>query len=592
MNLIAAVRNAFRLLSESHEDIDYVHVVVAQRTIRETSQVSPVAQYMSFLLNHVAEQLLVGEGAGVSLAKRLHSQGQLAFSTGLGDKNAGLIAADFVCCLGRSGRKSVVSTSLHFCYPDEDALLGDYNAFHARQSVEFLKNKYYGSYLEFSCRYFPMKDGEPDIKQMLDALKREADQEVLQRELPSLLSVIHQWSKNRTSAPNMLSVATRVAEHLVEVARRYSINSCASIQRHWLNFHIQALAELSACYNHNGAVGPQLIAEEQLAELLSKRGKDTGMDATQRQSLLIDVRNRNLNCLFNDYRFEEAYCLAEELSATRQQMVPAGEPDQLLGQILGSHGQACAFMARSDPTWHENAIELFNQSLNHFAAGSHQEEMSHNFLVTAAWQAGRWDAAVKYLFPEIGDGFTPDNAISVLSNRLSLPSPENRAFDVVNCLRLVAAYCQFTNCRPVDIDILNNLELTARRVGTDHPYEQWLKWLGIIHLQCNRLTKAESCFVAAKAVCVSHEFTMQTIGNSIELLRVVTNRINESGKASKLYEQQFIRELEKLRTHSLSFDTYIRNSKVLEMLASRTEKWQDDSRTLWYLYTLLPFGYA
>jgi len=592
MNLIAAIRYAFQLMSEFHEHIDHVQVVVAQRTIAETSQVNSVKQYMTFLMAYVTKQLLVGEGAGVALAKRLHLAEQLEFSTGLGDRNAGLIAADFVCCLGRNGRKAVGNSNLYFCHPDEDALLGDYNAFHARQAVEFIRNKYYGSCLDFSCRYFPLNEGEPDIKPLLDALKRETDQDVLQRELPSLLSVIHQLSKNRTSAPNMLLVATRVAQHLVEIAKRYSIDSNASIQRQWLNFHIQVLAELSACYNHTGSVGPQLIAEEQMAELLSKRGKDSGMDAIQRQSLLMDVRNRNINLLFNDYRFEEAYCLAEELSASRRQMVPVGEADELLGQILGSHAQACAFLARSDPTWYENAIELFNQSLNHFAAGSHQEEMSHNFLVTAAWQAGRWDAAVKYIAPEIESGFTPDNAIAVLSNRLALTSPEHRAFDVVNCLRLVAAYCEFTNCHPPDMEILNNLELLAKRIGTDHPYEQWLKWIGIIHIQRRNFTKAENCFEAAKAVCVSHKFTMQTIGNSIELLRVVTNRIKESGKTSKTHEQHYIKELDKLRTQSLSFDAYIRKSNVLDMFGSRTEDWRNDSKSLWFLYTLLPFSYA
>ena len=299
MNLIAALRNAFDLMGEFQEDIDYVQVVIAQRTIGETSQVSSVYQYMSFLLAHVKKQILVGEGAGVALAQRLHLGGQLEFLTGLGDRDAGLIAADFVCCLGRGGRKAGEDTRLHFCYPDVGTLLGDYNAFHARQAGEFLKNKYYGSCLEFLCRYFPLNDGVPDIKQLMDALKREADQVVLQRELPSLLSVIHQLAKSRTSEPHMLSVATQVAEHLVEIAKRYSIDSGAPIQRQWLNFHTQLLAELSACYNHTGAVGPQLKAEEQLAELLSKRGKDTGIDATQRQSLLISVRNQNLNCLFN-----------------------------------------------------------------------------------------------------------------------------------------------------------------------------------------------------------------------------------------------------------------------------------------------------
>ena len=44
MNLIAAVRSAFQKLSESHEDIDYIQVVIAQRTIGETSKIGTVEQ--------------------------------------------------------------------------------------------------------------------------------------------------------------------------------------------------------------------------------------------------------------------------------------------------------------------------------------------------------------------------------------------------------------------------------------------------------------------------------------------------------------------------------------------------------------------
>lgn len=589
MNLIAALRNAFQLLGVSHEDVDYVQVVVAQRTIGETSKIGTVQQYMSSLLAYVTEQLIVGDGPGVALAKRIHSNGQLDFLTGLGDQNAGLIAADFVCCLGRSGRKPVGDSSLHLCQPNAEALLGDYKAFHERQTQEFLKNKYYGSCLEFLCRYFPAKDGHPDVERLVGELKRETDQQVLQRELPALLSVIHQLSKNRTLAPNMLAVAIRVAERLVEIATKYSVDSnSAGVQRHWLNFHIQALAELSACYSHTGSVGPQQKAEEQLSALLSKRGKDTGMDATQRQSLLIDVRNRNLNLLFNDYRFEEAYGLAEELSEVRSQMIPKYEADELLGQILGSHGQSCAFMAKSDPAWFENAIELFTKSQSHFAAGSHQEDMSRNFLSTTAWQAGHYDDAVRYLIPTIGLNFTPEDAMEAISIRLSESSPESRAFEVVNCLRIAAAYSQSDTCPRLAIKIRNDLESTARRIGTDHPYEQWLKWLGILHLQCEEISRAESCFTAAKEICMKGEFTMQTIGNSIALLQAAIHRIQDSVK--KTNEQKFNLDMKKLRTQSIEFDTYIRKSLILERFDRLNRTYE--KTLLWNLYTYLPFAYA
>ncbi len=593
MNLITALRYAFKVLGESNKLIEYIEIVIAQRTINETSRAGTTGNYMASLLDYVKQQLLIGEGDGVTLAKGLNSKNQLDLSTGLGDKNDGLIAADFICCLGRNRKKPKESGELIICNPNQEALLGDYKAFHARQAEVLIKNKYYGSCLDFLCRYFPLSNGSPNIKQLLDALKQETDQDVLQRELPALLSVIHQFSKNRNIAPNMLLAAIQVSELLVEIADGYtSFNSSASIQRQWLNFNIQLLAELSACYNHTGTVGPQLIAEERLTELILKRGKDTGMDATQRQSLLIDVRNRNLNNLFNDYRFEEAYYLAEELSTDRRKMIPAGEADELLGQILGSHGQSCAFMARLDPTWAVSAIELFEQSLENFSAGSHQEDMSRNFLATAAWQAGRLDAAVKYMFPEIGEIFTPEDAIEFISKRLSQPLPEKRAFAVVNCLRIAAAYVEVHKTRCIDLNLRNQLEATAKRIGTDHPYEQWLKWLGIMHLQCEKFTEAELCFSAAKEVCSSHDFTMKTIGSSINLLSIVTKRIEKSDKTSLANEQIYLKDLKSLREQSASFDTYISNTKVIETLANRKLDLQVDRKIFWDLCTFLPFSYA
>jgi hypothetical protein len=593
MNLIAALRKAFQLLGETPVDIDSVQVVIAQRTIGETSKISTVEQYMSHLLTYVKEQLLIGEGVGVGLANRLCKNGRLDFSTGLGDQNAGLIAADFVCCLGRSGRKPVSDGRLVICQTNEEALLGDYKAFHERQAQVFLKNKYYGSCLEFLCRYFPSKDGHPEVDGLITELKRETDQQVLQRELSALLSIIHQLSKNRTRAPNMLAVAIRVAERLVEIAVKYSVEpNNAGVQRHWLNFHIQALAELSACYSHTGSVGPQKEAEEQLNLLLSKRGKDTGMDATQRQSLLIDVRNRNINHLFNDYRFDEAYELAEELYATRKRLVPDGESDELLGQILGSHGQSCAFMAKLDPTWVESALELFEKSLDHFAVGSYQEDMSRNFLATTAWQAGRLDDAVKYMIPEIGIEFTQEEAIRSISVRLSGLNPENRAFEVVNLLRIAAAYSQKTKSNYLDIDLRNNLELTAKRIGTDHPYEHWLKWLGIMHIQNDDIAKAENCFMAAKEICMKSDFTMKTIGSSIAALLVVTERIKRVGRGGDANEQQFYSDLKNLRTQSSSFDAYIRKTLILEEINNQDKNWKFDQDLLWKVYTFLPFAYS
>ncbi len=196
------------------------------------------------------------------------------------------------------------------------------------------------------------------------------------------------------------------------------------------------------------------------------------------------------------------------------------------------------------------------------------------------------------MMPEIGLHFTAADAIDALSKRLSLPAPEKRAFDVVNCLRIAAAYFYATEDHSLDLDLRISLESTARLLGTDHPYEQWLKWLGIIHLQCKKFTEAENCFAAAKSICNNHEFTMKTIGASIELLRVLTKRIKNPGKINSTNEKYFYEELKKLREQSVSFDAYISKSKILDALPNRQQDQRAGSKTLWHLYTFLPFSYS
>ncbi len=136
IHLITAIRKAFELLSEANGlGVHHVSVVVAQRTIGETSNKSTtVPEYMSWLLDHVFDQLVQGAGGGVALANRLRLSKQLDYSFARGDVHPGLIAADFVCCLGRYGHQSKTGRPLYVCQPDPNALLGDFRASHKRRA--------------------------------------------------------------------------------------------------------------------------------------------------------------------------------------------------------------------------------------------------------------------------------------------------------------------------------------------------------------------------------------------------------------------------------------------------------------------------
>lgn len=593
MNLVAALRCAFeRLQSLEGCDVEEVTVVVAQRTIDETAKATAGSRYMTSLLSYVADQLLVGDGPGVALARQLTGKQALVFNSGVGERDAGLIAADFVCCLFRQGPKISSGTTLHVCQPNQEMLLGDYRRFHERLANELLHNRYYGSCLEFLCRFFPLLHGSPDLGMLLGQFAIEEDRSVLEREVPALLTVVHQLAKNRNEAQNLLSCATAVAEKLVAVAEHHTAGAPpGGTQQIWLNLEVQALAELATCHNHTGAVGPQKEVEAKLTALLAQHKGGSGLDALQRQTFILDVRNRNINLLFNDFRFEDAYSLAEELATARRAMVGGAEPDELLGQMLGSLGQACAFMGRQDPNWNAEAIALFEESLKHFAPGSRQEQMSRNFLVTVFWQDRQFREALHRL-PEVpGWPNAGDESLECLSRRLLLPEAQKRAFDVVNCLRIAAGLAQEGVAATTLATTMESLEVLARKIGTDHPYEQWWKWSGVLRLYAGDADAADHCFAEALSICGRQSFTMKAIGASVLLLRIVVAAMRGVQPQIDDAQQVYVQVLAELRRQSIGYDAFVSSGSLcnLDEIAASA---RPGSETFWSLCTYLPFAYS
>jgi hypothetical protein len=594
MNLVAALRHGFEQLAiNDSANAESVIVYVAQRTIAETAKVKTMGKYMTSLFAYITDQLALGEGPGVVLAKTLLRNNSLALRSGIGDRDAGLIAADFICCLSRQRVKPKGPTPLHVCNPDPGILLGDYKTFHDRQANELLNFRYYGSCLEFICRFFPVCKGTPDVSRMLNQLASENDVSVLERELPSLLAVVHMMAKNRNEAPHMLSCARYVADKLSLIASKQIEKKLpGGEKRVWLNFYIQSLSELASCLNHAGEVGPQRDIENRLTAVLSANKADIGKDPYERQSIILGVRNRNLNLLFNDYCFEDAYLLAEELVEVRRAMAGGEDPDELLGVMLGSQGQALAFMGQIDPDWLAPAQTLFKESLKHFASGTRQEEMSKNYLVTSHWQAGQFFEAVGHL-PNAHELQSSGNPVSGLTRILLLPNPEKRAFEIVNSLRIMAALINEGYHHDVLFDELwPILKATAERVGASHPYEHWWKWLGILQLLRHRIQQADICFEYAEKICFHQSFTMNTIGNSISLLRIVASCMSGKSNAHSASLQDFNATLSKLRQSSLGFDAYMTARTLSLPLDSYATTARPGTKEFWQLCTLLPFAYS
>ena len=588
MNLIAGLRFACETLALLPEcPVSSLTIVIAQRTIRETSQ-GGVTAYMSLLVDFVARQLLIGKGQGVELARKLTKQKCISIMSGSATRDAGLIAADFVCCNSRYNAKIADGGILHVCQPDVNLLLGDYRDYYERQARELLDNGYYGSCLEFLCRYFPFANGAPDIGNLITCLQTEKNMLVLERELPALLAVIHSLISRRTEMPHAMAAAGHAAELLNDLAAKQILSS--GNKNLWINLQLQALAELAACHNHTGAVGPQRAAESALTTILEANKKDAGLDPIQRRSFLLDVRNRNLNLLFNDYRFEEVYTQAEELAEERRGMTGGEEPDELMGKILGSQGQACAFMARLDPDWQDEAEKLFVESLKHFASGSRNEKTSINYLVTLLWQVGRYDDALDLLC-RLSDWTPGTGRWNTLKSWLVAPHPETRAFESVNVLRLIAGFGGLDDDGELP-ELCGKLAGIADAVGTDHPYEQWWKWLGIICLQRRDYVLADRYLARCETLCDQHGFTMKTIGSSATLLRITTATAVGSKVREEALTKRFSSETDLLCRQSSGFSEYVRRAGGVDRLVSGALTAPSGDDQFWKLCSYLPFSYS
>lgn len=593
MNLITALRFAFEKLQiDNGLNIEKATLVIAQRTINDTIEADYDGRYMERLLEYVIDQIQIGQGPGVELARRLKGQGMLFTTWGVGDRNPGLIAADFVCYFARQENAPKVPI-LHKCQPRHETLLGDYRSFHERQAKELLRNKYYGSCLDFLCKVFPLANGSPDIDLLLQQLGSEQDAAILEREMPAILVVVQQLIKNRTAAPQMLTCALAISSQLVDLAgsRRKTLEAGEGKQR-WLGLEIGALAGLVACHNHAGAVGPQKEAEDKITDLLRIHNADAGLDPLIRKNLIQDIQVKNLNLLFNDYRFEKVYDMAGDMIADRKKMVGEEGPDELLGQMLGSQGQACAFMGRLEPSWNVEALELFRQSLGHFVPGSLFHKMSQNFMVTALWQSGQFKEAARLLPPTQGWNLRDECMVASICERLALPNPEHRAFDVVNDLRILAGLVQGSEEESNMNAVLSSLEAQGKQKGGVHPYEQWFKWIGILHLLAGDASGAEGCFVWAQEICDKNDFTMNTIGASVRLLRIVAaTMLGQADKVEKL-RAEYRSVQDSLRENSAGYEAYMTCLLAQQSLENVALAAKPKSKEFWALCTYLPFAYS
>lgn len=589
INLIAALRAALDKLAGTGAAIEAVEICVAQRTTIETMDLH-YENYHKRLLHFVEEQISCGDSPGSKLARNLLNEKKMALLYDIGSRNAGLIAADFVCCMWRrSGERCALATSCPQVMTKPAAMLfGDHRRFYDREALDLIQRKQYAYAADFLRRFLPNPGGTPDLGPLKIALQKESDPAVLQRELPAMLALARYLIDQRTEEPSALDAAQVMLEEIDQMAKkRISQTDNKNLIRAWADVQVEALDELIACHNHRGRTDAQTALEDQLQQILSQHARVLSKTYHARRDLLLEARTRNLNILFNDYRFAEVLDTFEAEVQVREREIPEGETDELLGKMLGSLGQACAFLARCEPSWSEMARDYFEKSLRHFAAGTIYHAMAVNYLATLAWQEGNLDLACREMH---GHPAIPKTATALeLVAKLPVYTDNEKAsaFDVVNCLR-VAALLALQQPSAISSAVVAEIgEFWRPRLLDEHPLEHICKWMGLLWMCAGDCQQADTFLQRGVDICRKLEFTVRTIGLSIQGLAIINLKKNDNQGAAATQLAVFKGDAEHLACQSQSFAKYLTHwggiAGLLDMIA------KEDVRGM---ATFLPFAYA
>jgi len=564
-------------------ELTSLSITIAQRTISETSS----HNYTKYLLDYVKKQLLVGNSKGSKLARKLDSTKKLKIKKGVGTRDPGLIAADFVACLKRNKTDFVTKTLTNKI---SKPLPDDYNAFYQKELMKFLDSKQYATCMEFLQQFFPLSNQLPDFSPVFAKLRSEKDNLILSRELSALLAKAHYFIENRTTEKNSLNIAKKILDNLIKIAQEKIDSSLSNnIKKTWVDLLINAYCDLEACYNHIGATSQQVEIEKLLNTTIKKYGKLISKSYHEKKELLLQSRIKNLNILFNDYRFGEVIDVFQKEVDKRENEIPESETDELLGQMLGSLGQACAFKSKIDSSWADIARDYFNKSILHFESGTIFHQMSVNFLTILSWQENNIEQAIKEMnkHPHL---LTADNITSLLDKFVEYITQDNVSlFDIVIYLRLAATAVE--NGYSIETNTLKTItDNIIEKLIPEHPHEHIYKWLAYLYYLSGDYYFAVNLCQKGVETAKTLDFTVQTIGISILGMEAICYAAMDNEKQYATCFNEFRKWIAKLINESVAFADYIDQLGGVEKLEDMIKRRNKEG--FYEIARFLPFAYA
>ena len=356
---------------------------------------------------------------------------------------------------------------------------------------------------------------EPSLR----ALSREKDSD---RVLLGLARAI----KNAGERANIGGYSTgKAAELAFEVDSIYDIarlklespKSREELKESYLAIQLECLAWLCHIYNQVGDVKQSKKHQSRLKKRISDWPRGGNRKRLKHDSFILDIKNRNLNILFNDYRFMEALSLGKDLLKQAQQL-QATKQDRLTGQILGSMGQACAFLSTQSSPHISHAKKYFKDSLNHFSDDDPLKALSINFLSTLEWKNLRYVQALSWMnkHESVPKFRSPEDLCRKIL-KIKPHLKQGGGYNAAGFLRIAVEQPS----KLISTDDAEELADAFLKACTpDHPYQIIGKWIAYLCIRKDRITTAQ--IICQEILGLSHEaeFTIQTVLLPVRILEL------------------------------------------------------------------------
>jgi len=429
---------------------------------------------------------------------------------------------------------------------------------------ELIKNKEY----ETAYRWADSQEQKQNILNKID----KTDDRTKATALSVILNIGYELIDARTIESTALSEAIYLFKSFVEMTK-------TSKDENVKECFLSAANGLLVCANHSGSKQTQ---HKILAIYYKIINELSHIPYFTKQEKILSVRNRAYNQHFNDYRFYEIIENFENVVKAREKQLPENEMDCLTGEMLGTIGQAYAFLSKNNSEYAKTAEDYFKKSLFHFPKGHKYHQMSVNYLTTLRWYNNDILGA-KEAFAEhaeiINEGSVAKWISEIINSNEYHPGS---TFNISVLLRLVVSQVSVAN------KSLESVESFLKKCDINqHPYELIYKWLGIAYLNNKEFINANKAFDRSIELSENLGFTVKTLAVSARGLKTICCHKKNDTISEQLEKAGLIASITELTDVSVSFAKYIESIGGREQMLKDIKNNNIDVVAKW-----MPFAYA